>query len=54
MSIKLKFKDFKLDSVKHIKGGQQPVWEATDSTCTAGDQGCCDESHTDDARTCNN
>ena len=50
MQIKLKLDDFKLDDIKvnnpkHVNGGI-----GTDSTCTCGDDGCCDDFHTDDTR----
>lgn len=56
MSLKLKFEDFKLDNIHQVVGGKQGpggvVWEPTETTCTSGDEGCCDDSHTDDAKTC--
>lgn len=55
MSIKLKFEDFKLDSIEqnHVIGGQGGTTkEYTLSTCTTGDEGCCDESGYDDIQIC--
>lgn len=47
MTIKLKFEDFQVEDIHQaeVKGGAENV---TTSTCTAGDVGCCDNSHNDD------
>lgn len=47
MNIELNFEDFKLENIQQteIKGGAEG---GTVSDCTAGDDGCCDNSHVDD------
>lgn len=52
MDVKLKFEDFKLDSIQEIRGGQPLSHDErsgdTQSDCTWGDVGCCDNVHLDD------
>ena len=54
MKIKLSFEDFKLDNIHHIVGGTTIHGTRTNmdtsSECTSGDEGCCDERHTDDSK----
>ena len=54
MKIKLSFEDFKLENDHKIVGGGTIQGTRdnydTSSECTHGDEGCCDERHTDDTK----
>lgn len=52
--IKLSIEDFNVNkiegSIAKISGGKKSISDhgMTESTCTAGDSGCCDDNHVDD------
>lgn len=55
LKINLTLEDFSLDKVENLSavtGGKGSGWCRTESVCTLGDDGCCDECHIDDEDVC--
>lgn len=51
--IKLNLEDFTLNKIENlisvVGGSKKQMQYSSDSTCTSGDSGCCDDCHEDDS-----